>query len=107
MILHHDAGQAVIARDAMGRAAVFHEIGADGHVLRAVGPDGRDPRAMDVAHDGRRLVAGAARSGGAGEHAPDWVLFGPDGRLPIDGADHALLRHVPDGRTVPFDEVLP
>jgi hypothetical protein len=52
-------------------------------------------------------VAGAARSGGAGEHAPDWVLFGPDGRLPIDGAGRAFLRHVPDGQTVPFDEVLP
>ncbi len=107
VILHHDAGQAVIARDPMGRAAVVHEIGPDGHVLRAVGLDGRDPQAMDVEHDGHRLVAGAARSGGAGEHAPDWVLFGPDGRLPIDGAGRAFLRHVPDGQTVPFDEVLP
>jgi hypothetical protein len=106
VILHQDAGQAVIARDATGQAAIVHEIGSDGHVLRAVDPDGRDPRTMDVAHDGR-LVAGAAWSGGAGEHAPDWLLLGPDGRLPIDGADRAILRHVTDGRTVPFDEVLP
>jgi hypothetical protein len=107
VILHPDAGQAVIARDATGRSVVIYEIGADGHVLRSVAPDGRDPRPRDVAHDGRRLVAGAAWSGGAGEHASDWVLLGPGGRLPIDGTEHAFLRHVTDGRTVPFDEVLP
>jgi len=106
VILHHDSGRAVIARDSRGQPVVVHEIGADGHVLRAIGADGRDPRLVDGGHDGRRLVAGPAWSGGAAEHAPDWVLFGPDGRLPIDASDRAVLRHVTDGRTVPLDEVL-
>jgi hypothetical protein len=104
--LHQDSGQAVIARDATGRPVAVHEVGADGHVLRAIGADGRDPRLVDVAQDGRRLVAGPAWSGGAAEHAPDWLLFGPDGRLPIGGEDPALLQRFPDGRTVPLDEVL-
>jgi hypothetical protein len=106
VILHQDAGQAVVARDAVERPVVVHEIGADGHVLRAIGPDGRDPRLVDVPQDGRRLVAGPAWSGGATEHAPDLLVFGPDGRLPIDGGESALLRRVPDGRAVPLDEVL-
>ncbi len=106
LILHHESGLAVMGRDASGRTAVIHEVGADGRVLRAVAPDGGDPRALAVPDDGRRLVGRAAWSGGALEHAPDWVPFGPDGRLPIDGADRVFLRHVTDGRTVPVDEVL-
>ena len=45
-------------------------------------------------------------SGGAAEHAPDWILFGPDGRLPIDGDAPAILRHVGDGRTVSLEEMV-
>jgi hypothetical protein len=105
VILHHDSGQAVIARDGEGRPVIVHEVGVDGHDLREIGPDGRDPRLIDVAHDGRRLVAGPAWSGSAAEHAPDWLVFGPDGRLPI-GGDRALLRRVADGRTVVLDEVV-
>ena len=64
-----------------------------------------DPRLLDGDPDGRRLVAGPARSGSGAEHDPGWLLFGPDGRLPIDGSLRPLLRHVPDGRTVQLDEV--
>lgn len=104
-VLDHAAGQAVLSRDTDGRPVVIHEVGAAGPTLRVVSVDGQHPEALDGDADGRRLVAGPARSGGAAETAPGWILFGPDGRLPVDGAVRPVLRHVPDGRTVPFDEV--
>jgi hypothetical protein len=104
-VLDHAAGQAVLSRDADGRPLVVHEVGAAGRTLRIVGLDGQHPAALDGDPDGRRLVGGPARSGGAAETAAGWILFGPDGRLPIDGALRPVLRHVPDGRTVPLDEV--
>lgn len=105
LVLDPAAGQAVLSRDADGRTVVVHEVGVDGDHLRVVGLDGRGPRLLDGDPDGGRLVAGPARSGSGAEHAPGWLLFGPDGRLPIDGSLRPLLRHVPDGRTVHLDEV--
>ena len=105
LILDPAAGQAVLSRDADGRTVVVHEVGASGDHLLVVGLDGRGPRRLDGDPEGRRLVAGPARSGSGAEHARGWLLFGPDGRLPIDGSLRPLLRHVPDGRTVHLDEV--
>ena len=100
------AGQAVLSRDADGSPMVVHEVGAAGDMVRVVSLDGRDPHLLQGGgHDGRRLIPGPARSGSAAEHVPGWILFGPDGRLPIDGSVQPLLRHVPDGRAVPLDEV--
>jgi hypothetical protein len=73
--------------------------------VRIVAPDGRDAQLLDGDPDGRRLVAGAARSAGAAERAPGWILFGPDGRLRVDGSLRPVLRRVTDGRAVPLDEV--
>ena len=84
---------------------MVHEIGAAGGELRVVGLDGHDPHSLAGDPDGRRLVAGPARAAGAAELSPGWILFGPDGRLPVDGAVGPLLRHVPDGRAVALDEV--
>ena len=70
-----------------------------------VGLDGRDPHLLPSDPDGRRLVAGPARSASAVELEPGWILLGPDGRLPIDGSVGPVLRHVLDGRAVPLDEV--
>jgi hypothetical protein len=104
-ILDRHAGQAVLSRDAQGRVVVIHEVGTKGDVLRMVGLDGRDPQAFAGDREGRRLVAGPARSASAAEHQPGWILFGTDGRLPNDGSLRPVLRHVPDGHTVPLDEV--
>lgn len=104
IVLDDAAGQAVLTRDPQGRSMVVHEVGAAG-VLRIVGLDGTDPEVLEIARDDRRLVAGPARSAGAAETVPGWILFGPDGRLSIDGTLQSELRHVPDGRTVPLDEV--
>jgi len=105
LLLDHAAGQAVLSRDELGRSVVVHEVGAGGDALRIVGLDGRDPHDLAADPDGRRLVAGAARSAGATEPVRGWVLFGPDGRLPTDGSVRPVLRHVPDGRAVPLSEV--
>jgi hypothetical protein len=105
MTLHLAAGQAVLLRDRDGRSVVVHEVGAGGERLQEVGLDGRNPRAVTGDHDGRRLVPGPGRSGGAVEHGPDTLVFGPDGRLPMDGAAATILRRFPDGTSVPFDEV--
>jgi hypothetical protein len=99
------AGQAVLSRDAEGRSVVVHEVGTAGDTLRIVRTDGRDPHLLQGSRDGRRLIPGPARAGSAAEHLPDWILFGPDGRLPVDGSVQPVLRHVPDGRAVPLDEV--
>jgi hypothetical protein len=105
LMLDDAAGQAVVARDDAGRPVVIHEVGPDGHAVRAVGPDGDRSSVLELGNDGRRLIGGPGRSGGAAEHARDWIVVGPDGRLPVDGLMPAALRHVPDGRTVLLDEV--
>jgi hypothetical protein len=104
-ILADRAGQAVLSRDTQGRVVVVHDVGTKGDVLRMVGLDGHDPQVISGDRDGRSLVAGPARSASAAEHEPDWILFGTDGRLPSDGSLRPVLRHVPDGRAVPLDEV--
>jgi len=105
VVLDPAAGQAVLSHDADGRTVVVHEVGGGGDRLRLVGLDGRGSRLLDGDPDGRRLVAGPARSASGAEHAPDWLLFGPEGRLPIGGTLPAILRHVSDGRTVQLGEV--
>jgi hypothetical protein len=103
--LHATAGQAVLIRDAQGRPIVVHEVGADASHLRQVGLDGRELGPVAADPDGRRLVAGPARSDGAVEHGPAWLLFATDGRLSIDDAPSPILRRLSDGAAVPLDEV--
>lgn len=105
-VLERSAGHAVIGRDGLGRAAVIHEVGADGHAVRVVGADGRERAVFDVEPGQGRLVANPDWSGGAAEHALGWIVLGPDGRLPIDGSAPAILRHVGDGRTVSLEETV-
>lgn len=100
------AGRAILARDATGRSVVVYELDPDGSTLGAATPDGRGVLALAAPPPGLRLVADAAWSGGAAEHPADRLVFGPDGRLPIDGSRRALLRPVTAG-TAALDEVLP
>jgi hypothetical protein len=105
LTLHPAAGQAVLVRGRDGQPVVVHEVGAGGERLQQVGLDGHQLGYVSGDRDGRRLVPGPGRSGGAVELGPDSLVFGPDGRLPTDGAAAAIIRRFPDGASVPFDEV--
>lgn len=104
-VLEPAAGHAVMGRDAVGRPVVIHELGADAGSIRVIGIDRHERAVLEVEPEHGRLVADPSWSGGAAEHAPDWILFGPDGRLPVNGAARAFLRHVGDGRIVPLEEM--
>jgi hypothetical protein len=100
------AGRAVLARDTSGRSVVVYEEDPEGSDLRAVEPDGDGAITLAAPPPGLRLVADAAWSGGAAERRADQLVFGPDGRLPIDGSRRALLRQVGGESTLALDEVL-
>lgn len=96
-------GPAVLSRDADGRSVVVHERETE---LLAVRPDGSDARPLAAAPDGFRLVAGVAWSSSGAEHPPDRLLFGPDGRVPLDAGRPAILRSVDATESLPLGEVL-
>ena len=103
--LHPAAGQAVLARGVDGRSSVVHEVDAAGDKLRQVDLRGRELGSVATEPEGRRLVPGPARAGGAVEHDAGWLLFGPDGRSSLGGATDWILRRVSDGSAVQLDEV--
>lgn len=113
-----DAGGQVPLTDAAGLAtlagagpdaSVVHEWdGPSGRRLRSVSLDGRVSADLGTIPDGLRLMPDAVRSESGTRLPPDWVLLSPDGRLPVGSPGDAArptLRHVPDGRSVPLDEV--
>lgn len=97
------AGLAVMSRDADGRSLVVHEGDAG---LTAVRPDGSDPRPLAGAPDGLRLVPDVAWAASGAEHADDRLVFGPDGRVSLDGARATILRSVDATESLPLGEVL-
>jgi hypothetical protein len=105
VVLADAAGQAVLAADETGAALVVHERDVDGRGIVAIRPDGGEPRTVPVPTDGHRLVGPAAWSGGAIDHPPGSVPFGPDGRLAVAHGEVAVLRHVANGLTVDLEEV--
>ena len=97
-------GAAVVTADAAGHAwAVFERDAAGG--LRSIRLDGSAATDLPPNPSGLRLVAPASRSGSNTDVVPGWIVLGPDGRLPLDGPDGPRFRRVPDGLTVPFEEV--
>ena len=105
-----DAGLAVVAADA--------PTGAAGRATRPV-PRRRDPPRPWASTVDRRIrpvprrAGSAARSGRVEPAAPStsrpgWLVLGPDGRVPLDGAGAPpVLRHVRWRRPPPLDEVVP
>ncbi len=102
VMLHRSAGQVQIAEDGLGQVVVAVEDvpGATVHLFR---PDGRSVGRLTPPR-GQRLIGGAGWVGGAAEPPPGWILFAPDGRVPVEGSS-VIARHVHDGRTVTLDEV--
>ncbi|HET8787099.1 MAG TPA: hypothetical protein VFM38_15810 [Candidatus Limnocylindrales bacterium] len=105
-VLADTAGQAVMARQS-GQPVVVYESDADGSRLATITPDGGAPRIVAGPPPGLRLVSATRWSGDAAEHPADRLVFGPDGRLPVDGSQPAILRDVAGNVTVALDEVLP
>jgi hypothetical protein len=102
------AGLATLAGTGPDTRVVHEWDGPFGRRLGSVSPDGREVTDLGAIPAGLRLLPDAARSESGTRLPPDWVLLAPDGRLPLDaGTDDArpTLRHVPDGRSVPLDEV--
>ena len=98
-------GRAEPRRRRADRSSSTRSAPAGDH-LRVVGarwPRTRRSSTATPTADGSSPGPLAPASGGRAR--PGWLLFGPDGRLPIDGSLRPLLRHVPDGRAVPLDEV--
>ena len=98
VVLEQAAGLAVMARDSVGRSVVVHE--GDGG-LRAIRPDGSDARPLGPPPVGLRLVPAVSWSASGAEHAPDRLVFGPDGRLPLEGLRPAILRPVDSDGSAP------
>ena len=103
IVLEEAAGLAVMSRDGEGRSVVVHERDAG---LQAIRADGSDARPLASPPDGLRLVAGVAWSASGAEHEPDGLVFGPEGRVPVDGARPAILRSVDATESFPLGEVL-
>ena len=101
--LEEAAGIAVLTRDDDGRSVVVSETGPDGAALRSVRPDGSDRRALPAPPAGLRLVGDVGWSGSALEDDSGRLLFGPDGRLPLDGPRGALLRDIHGTSTMPLE----
>jgi hypothetical protein len=104
-VLAEASGPAVVVPGRVAR--VVHEAGgATGPRLRAVGTDGSDATDLGAIPDGLGLGSIGSGRGDGLRLPPGWVLLAPDGRLPLAAADpRPTLRHVPDGRSVPLDEV--
>lgn len=99
------AGQAVLVRDGGGVPLVVHEIGVDGGAARAVALDGEHVGPVEVPA-GQRLVGLTPSSNSAVDLDGGWIVFGPDGRLPLDGTADAHARRIGDEQTVTLDEVV-
>ena len=101
--LHATAGQTLVTDDGTGQPVVLVEdmTAPTVHLIRT---DGRVVGTL-AAPAGQRLVGGPAWASGAAEHPPGWVLFAPDGRVPVDWSAGGALRHLVDGRTVRLHEV--
>jgi hypothetical protein len=86
---------------------LIHEtnLGA-GRGLRSVALDTGASIDLGIVPDGLRLHPSPAQAASATRLPRGWVLLAPEGRLPVDGrSGRPELRRVPDGMTVPLDEV--
>ena len=87
-------------------ARLVHETwSAAGRTLRSVTLDGRRSTEVGAIPDDLRLRPSPVQTADGAPMPSGWVLLTPDGRLPGDGVSGGqLLRHIPDGATVPLDE---
>jgi hypothetical protein len=106
--LAEQAGIAIMT-DGPGGPRLVHEVFAGtGVLLRSVATDGSAVADLGPIPDGLRLVATPDRAGAATRLPAGWALVAVDGRIALDGPSrHSQLRHVPDGLSTRFEEVMP
>ena len=107
-ILSEAAGLAVLTGAGPDARLVHETAGVSSRRLRSVAPDGRTVSDLGAIPTSLRLLPDGTRSGSGTRLPADWVLLTPDGRLPLgasSGGPDPTLRHVPDGRSVPLEEV--
>jgi hypothetical protein len=105
-VLVAEAGAAGLVDTPDGARLVHEQRTAAGRGLRSVPLDGRPAVDLGSLPDDLGLEPTPAAAAAATRLPPGWVLLAPDGRLPVDpSAPRPKLRHLPDGTTVPLDEV--
>lgn len=105
-ILADDAGAAVLIATSDGPRVVHERLGPAGIGLRSVATDGAEDEDLHAVPANLRLHPDEVTSGAATIVPAGWVVLSPEGRLPDTGpAGHVELRHVPDGKSVQFEEV--
>jgi hypothetical protein len=87
-------------------ARLVHEVQTGtGRGLRSEALDGAAGTDLGPLPDDLGLHPSAVQAESSTRLPAGWILLAPEGRLPADdAAPRSLLRHIPDGMTVPLDE---
>jgi hypothetical protein len=106
-VLAAEAGAAVLVDTPDGPRLVHEQGTAAARGLRSVSLDGGVAVDLGSLPEGLGLEATTVAATAATRLPPGWILLAPDGRLPTDPAvARPILRHLPDGATVPLDEAV-
>ena len=105
-ILVADGGPAIVVASPDGAQLVSEAPSATGRVLRSVALDGVQPTELGPIPDGLALRLDVARSAAATRIPQGWVLLAGDPAAVDRPSARSQLRRIPDGATVPFDEVI-
>ncbi len=101
------AGFATLVRTPDGTRLIHETRPSPGAPLRSVALDGGVSIDLGPVPDGNRLATNLFGDSSTVQLPTGWIGLAPDGRLPMDPADRRpLLRHIPDGTTVPLDEAI-
>ena len=102
-----DAGAgAVVVSVPDGTRLVHEAFGESGLTLRAVNLDGSSANDLGGLPEGVRLQSSQNVHQAATRIPPGWIVLSPERRLPGVPNAQIKLRHVPDGTTVPLEEVV-
>ncbi len=105
-VLASAAGLAVLASTPDGARLVLEAPLGGGRGLRSVALDTGAALDLGLIPDDLRLLPSADQAAAATRTPRGWVLLAPEARIPADGhSGHPQLRRIPDGTTVPLDEV--
>jgi hypothetical protein len=107
-VLAEAAGLSILVATPDGPRVVHEVADRAGWRLRSVALDGGAATDLGPLAGGLRLHPAPISVEAATRVPFGWVLLAPDGRIPAPGSAASLrpqLRHIPDGVTVPLDEV--